>query len=65
MSKKTAGIILIVVGLVIAALSLTLDLIGFGRDPGFGYVQQAGTAAGVIVFAAGLLLALRKQAPKK
>ena len=65
MSNKLAGIILIVVGLVAAALFFTADLIGIGGDVGFGTMQMAGTAAGVVVLAAGIILLLRKPKPAK
>jgi len=65
MSKKTAGILLIILGSIIAVFSLIVDLIGLGGDPGYGYIQQAGTAVGVIALAAGLLLALRKKPVQK
>ncbi len=64
MSKKTTGIILIVLGLVVAVLSFLVDLIGIGGDAGYGYIQQGFTAVGVIILIAGLLLLLRKSKPK-
>ncbi len=63
MSIKLAGIIMIVVGVIAAALFFTADLIGIGGDTGFGYTQMAGTAAGVVILAAGIFLVVRK--PKK
>ncbi len=64
MSKKTTGIILIVLGVLVAVFSFLVDLIGIGGDAGYGYVQQGLTAVGVIILIAGLLLLLRKTKPK-
>ena len=59
-AKKTLGIILLVVGIVILVLSLTADLIGIGRTPGFRHQQITGTVIGAIVMVVGLILTLRK-----
>lgn len=58
--KKTAGIVLLVVGIVILALSLTADAIGIGGSPVFGRDQIVGTIVGAIVAVVGLVLTLRK-----
>jgi len=63
MSKKTAGIVALVVGTVILVVSLAIDLIGVGASPGFGPVQTAGTIVGAIVIALGLFLTLKKPSP--
>ena len=60
MSIKLAGIILIVVGVIAAALFFTADLIGIGGKPGFGYFQMAGVVVGIVVLVAGIILVLRK-----
>ncbi len=58
--KKTAGIVLLVVGIVILALSLFADVLGLGGSaPVFGPRQIAGTILGVIVAVVGLVLTLR------
>ena len=59
-SKKTAGIVLLVVGIVVLLLSLAADPIGIGGWPGFGRDQIIGTIAGVIVAVVGLVLTLKK-----
>lgn len=59
--KKTAGIILLVVGIIVLVLSLVLDLIGLGRTPGFGWNQIAGTIVGAIVAIVGVVLMVKKQ----
>ena len=58
-SKKTVGIVLIVVGIVVLLLSLLAYPIGIG-GPVFGPYQIAGTIAGAIVTIVGLVLTLRK-----
>lgn len=58
--KKTAGIILLVVGIVVLILSLAADPIGIGSRPGFGPYQMVGTVVGAIVTVVGLVLTLKK-----
>jgi hypothetical protein len=60
MEKKTLGIILLVGGIIVAAISATADWIGLGEVLVFGYKQIIGTVAGVIAFVAGLVLTLRQ-----
>ena len=57
--KKTAGIVLIVVGIIVLLLSLGADPVGIG-SPGFGYRQIVGTIVGAIVTVIGLVLTLKK-----
>ena len=59
MSKKTAGILTLIAGIVILGLSLLTDRLGIGVV-GFGPVQIAGTIVGAIVLALGLFLTLKK-----
>jgi len=58
--NKAVGIISLVVGVVILALSLAADIIGLGGAPGFGYKQILGTLVGAIVTIAGLVLTSKK-----
>lgn len=58
--KKTAGIVLLVVGIVVLLLSLLADLIGIGGWPGLGRDQIVGAIVGAIVTVVGLVLTLRK-----
>lgn len=58
--KKTAGIVVLVVGIVILVLSLAADSIGIGGYPGWGPYQIAGAAVGAIVTIVGLVLTLKK-----
>ena len=60
MNQRSIGIILIIVGLVLAALSLTADLIGLGEGSGLGYKQIAGLVVGVGGIIAGLVFIVRK-----
>jgi len=62
MSKKTAGIVASIVGIVIFGLSLLADRLGIGVA-GFGSVQIVGTILGAIVIALGLFLTLKKSSP--
>ena len=58
--KKTAGIVLLVVGIVILALSLLADTLGLGGPNSvFGPYQLAGTVIGAILAVVGLVLTLR------
>ncbi len=59
MSKKTAGIVALIVGIVILGLSLLADRLGIGVA-GFGPMQITGTIVGAIVLALGLFLTLKK-----
>ena len=63
MSKKTAGIVALIAGIVILGLFLLTDRLGLGMA-GFGPVQIAGTIVGAIVIALGLFLTLKKQPPR-
>ena len=61
MGKKTVGIVLLVVGIVILVLSLAADPLGIGGgNVVFGPRQIAGTIVGVVVAVVGLVLRLRK-----
>ena len=65
MGGKTAGTVLLVVGIVVLLLSLLADSIGIGGNPIFGRNQIAGTIAGAIVTVVGLVLTLRKQSSRQ
>ena len=62
MSKKTAGIVALVVGTVLFGIFLLADRLGIGTA-GFGPVQTAGTIVGAIVIALGLFLISKKPSP--
>ena len=59
-TKDTASIVLLVVGIGLLAVSLLADVIGIGDNPGFGNQQTMGTVAGVLITAAGLFFTLKK-----
>ena len=60
MNQRSIGILLLIIGLVLAALSFTADLIGLGEGSGFGYKQIAGLVVGVGGIIAGLVFIVRK-----
>jgi hypothetical protein len=59
-SKKTAGIALLVAGIVILILSLVANSIGLGNPSVFGWIQIVGAIAGAIAAVVGLFLTLKK-----
>jgi len=64
MSKRTIGLVVIVIGVVIAVVALLLDVIGIGNKAGIGWMQLLGTAIGVVVALVGVWLAMSKPAQK-
>jgi len=54
--KKKIGLVLLIIGIVFLIISVAADAIGLGNDPGFGYQQWAGTAAGAVVAIVGAIL---------
>ena len=61
MNKRTIGIVLIVAGIALMAVSLAADLIGFGGlNAVFGPRQLVGTVIGVLVIAGGVVLRMKK-----
>ena len=56
MSKKTISLIAIIVGILLALISLTADFIGIGSYPGINYAQLAGIAVGLVIILVGLRL---------
>jgi uncharacterized membrane protein len=59
-NKKTIGIALLVVGVIVLIVSLAADPIGIGGADGFGYKQIVGAIVGVIVAIVGFVLYFRK-----
>ena len=57
--KKTVGIVLLVVGIVVLLLSVLADVIGIGDQKVFGYQQIAAAVVGAIVAVVGLVLTLK------
>jgi hypothetical protein len=46
---------LVVVGLVLALVSLLADAVGVGAAPGLGWKQMVGTAVGIVLVVIGLI----------
>ena len=60
MNQRTIGIILLIIGLILAVLSLTADLIGLGEGGGLGNKQITGLVVGVAGIIAGLIFIVRE-----
>ena len=61
MSKKTSGVVLIVVGVIVLLVFLLADFLGIGSDPTtVGWIQLLGAAIGLVVAIVGIVLATRK-----
>ena len=58
--KRTIGLALLIGGIIVLIISVAAEAIGLGSDPGFGYQQMAGTAAGAIVAIVGAILMRRR-----
>ncbi len=65
MSRKTGGLILIFVGLLLAVVSLTADTLGIGNEVGFGWKQAAGMIIGLAAMLAGTWMVHGKPQQKK
>ena len=53
MSKKTIGIVLMAVGVIVVIVSLGADAMGIGNNAGLGWKQALGALVGVIAVAVG------------
>jgi hypothetical protein len=56
MSKRTIGMALIVLGVILLIVSLAADSLGIGGAPGIGWKQLSGAGLGVIVAIVGVWL---------
>ena len=56
MSKKTISLIAIIVGVIVALISLIADFIGIGSYPGINAAQLGGIAVGLLIILVGLRL---------
>jgi len=65
MSRKTISWILILVGLLLAVVSMAADSIGIGSEVGFGWKQIVGAVIGVAAMLVGFWLTRRKIKEKK
>jgi hypothetical protein len=60
--RKTIGVVLIIVGLIVLLLSVLADPIGLGGgNEAFGPYQIVGTIVGVVVAIAGVYLMRQQQ----
>ncbi len=57
MSRRSLGFALLAVGLVFAAISALADQIGIGDEEAFGWQQIGGLVVGLLVAAAGFVIA--------
>jgi hypothetical protein len=53
MSRKTIGIIVIVVGLLLLVVALAADSLGIGGGNGIGWKQIVGALVGLVIAAGG------------
>lgn len=61
MPRRSLGLLLVLIGLGLIALSLLADMIGIGAQAGIiGWKQILGAAAGLIIAGAGARMALRR-----
>jgi len=58
--RDTVGIVLLVLGITILALSLAADPAGVGGNPSFEHDQIIGVIVGAIVTIVGLITKLKK-----
>lgn len=56
MPKKTISLIAIILGVILALISLTADYIGIGSYPGINYAQLGGIVAGILIILFGFWL---------
>jgi hypothetical protein len=54
MTQRKSALVILVVGVLLALVSLLADALGIGGEPGFGYKQGAGLLVGVVLVAIGL-----------
>lgn len=64
MGNKSIGVLLLIVGVLLAALSLLADVIGIGGQPDvIGWKQLLGAGAGVVIAVVGVIMARRRGGP--
>ena len=57
-SPRLASVLLMLIGVVIAAFALLADTFNIGGGHGFGYYQMIALIAGVVIFLLGIALIL-------
>jgi len=66
MSKKSLGLLVVIVGILLLLVSLIADYVGIGRSPGVGWIQIVGAVVGVLLAVVGgfLLRSEQSDAPE-
>ncbi len=62
MSRKTVGVVLLVVGVLLFLVSAAADSLGIGGSPGIGWKQMLGMVIGVVLAATGMTNLRARQA---
>jgi len=57
MTRKTSGLTLIILGIILFIISLIADQLGLGTKPGLGWKQWMGIGISVFLFLTGIWLA--------
>jgi hypothetical protein len=60
-ARKTIGILLLVLGILLLLLFAIADILGIGVNPDFGVWQITGTLVGAIVAIIGLVMLFKKK----
>lgn len=55
-NTRLVGLVMLIGGIALLLVSLSADMIGLGRDPGFGYQQMGGIVVGAVAAIIGGLL---------
>jgi hypothetical protein len=53
MTRRNWALVMMVIGVILALVSVFADALGVGGEPGFGYKQGAGLVIGVVLAAIG------------
>jgi hypothetical protein len=54
MAQRGSALLILVIGVLLALVSIFADSLGIGGKPGFGYKQTVGLVVGVALIALGL-----------
>ena len=54
MTQRGSALVILVIGVLLALVSLFADALGIGGEPGLGWKQSAGLAIGVVLVAISL-----------
>jgi hypothetical protein len=61
MSKKTTGLVLLILGVALAAVSLGADAVGLGAAGGIGWKQWIGAVVGLLLAVIGAWMGRTKK----